>query len=64
MGHNGLLCRGDKPSIFLLFPDDLVSNRMRELPGEHLVHVLIRPGNHLSEAVAAILLRLSILRGC
>lgn len=63
MGRNVLLCRVDKPSIFLLFPDDWVSDTVQELPGEHLAHVLIRPGNHLSEAVTAFLLRLSCLRG-
>lgn len=56
-----VICGGETPSIFL-FLNDLVSNRQPELPGEQLVCILIRLGNHLSEPVTAFLILL--LTGC
>lgn len=47
-----VICGGETPSIFS-FLNDLVSNRQHESPGEQLVCIVIRPGNHLSEAVTA-----------
>lgn len=52
-----VMCGGEKTSIFS-FLNDLVSNRQHGLPGEQLVCILIRPGNHLSEAVTAFLILL------
>ena len=52
-----VMCGGEKASIFS-FLNDLVSNRQHELPGEQLVCILIRPSNHLSEAVTAFLILL------
>ncbi len=48
---------GETPSIFV-FLNDLVSKRLHELPGEQLVCIVIRPGNHPSEAVTAFLILL------
>ena len=45
---------GEAPSVFL-FLNDLVSNRQHESPGEQLLCIVIRPGNHPSEAVTAFL---------
>lgn len=50
-------CGGETPSIFL-FLNDLVSNRQHELPGEQLVCILMRPGNHPSELLTAFLILL------
>lgn len=50
-----VICGGETPSIFL-FLNDLVSNRQPELPEEQLVCIVIRPGNHISEAVTASLI--------
>lgn len=47
-----VICGGERAFTFL-FLNDLISNRQCELPGEQLVCILVRPGNHLSEAVTA-----------
>ena len=52
-----VICGGETPSIFFCL-NDLVSNRLHELPGEQLVCILIKPGNHLSEVVTASLILL------
>lgn len=52
-----VICGGETPSIFL-FLNDLLSNRQHELPGEQLVCIPIRLGNHLSELVTAFLILL------
>lgn len=46
---------GETPSIFV-FLNDLVSKWQHELPGEQLVCIVIKPSNHISEAVTASLI--------